>query len=260
MIYSIASHQRDLCNYGSYGLLLVSGRGQMSTFKRVKYHISPTRLLFLTSISLMGLRAAPIVNMQLLNSPGEPNVYDFLVNSTPTQLLCDDAFHGVVTTPYQATEYTLSDLSGTLLGRNGDPNALLDYERIAMLDMMALADPSNSTLVGNVVEANWSITQNRAGRNAGATALVNLVDSEDPANFDLSGFVIFASETAQEQTGFVMSPEPGSWLLVGASIGLLMLLRRTLRRLKSSPVPTISQKTAPCIADLQWRQTKPSAL
>jgi hypothetical protein len=148
-------------------------------------------------------------------------------------LLCDDAIHSIVTTPYQATEHTLTDLSGTLLARNGDTNALLDYEHIAMLDLMALADPTNTILIGNVEEAIWSITQDRQSRDPDAASLLGEVDSEDPANFNLSGFAIFATPDTQEQTGFTgaivnhpsSAPEPSSWLLAAGGIGLLLLCR-----------------------------------
>jgi hypothetical protein len=178
-------------------------------------------LLLLPVLLAHAAAASTIVNMQLLNSPGEPEIYNFDVNGSQVQLFCDDAFHGIVTTPYQATETTLSDLSGTLLERNGDPQALADYEDIAILELQALADPS---LVRDVVIANWSITAGRQARDTGAAALISWVQTQNPANYDLSGFVIFTSNTVQEQTGFV--PEPVTWLLAGTSLSLLALVRR----------------------------------
>jgi len=192
-------------------------------------------LLGLFGLPFTVLQATPIVTMQLLNSPGEPDIYDFMVDGSPMQLLCDDALHSIVTTPYQATEQTLSNLSGTLLARSGDTNALLDYEHIAMLDLMALADPTDTALIGNVEEAIWSITQDRQSRDPDAASLLSEVDSENPANFNLSGFVIFATPDSQEQTGFIgfvspgvspaASPEPSSWLLAAGGISLLLLGR-----------------------------------
>jgi hypothetical protein len=165
------------------------------------------------------------VTMQLLNSPGQPNTYQFLVDGTTIfNTFCDDAAHPISSIPYTATETDFSDLTGTLLDRQGDPNALLDYERIAILDLQALADPS---IVGDVVIASWAITQNRRTR-AGTVGAQNLIDwvwTQNPANYDLSGFVIFATTTDQEQTGFV--PEPSSWILCGtAVVCFLYLIRR----------------------------------
>jgi len=157
------------------------------------------------------------VNMQLLSSPGEPSFYQFLVNGKSTILtLCDDPSHQISNTPFVATETTLSDLTGTLLERNGDPNALLDYERIAILDLQAFANPS---IVGDVILAEWAITQGRPNRagSPGAQDLVNWVWTQNPANYNLSGFVIFTTPLDQEQTSFV--PEPESWLLLATVVG-----------------------------------------
>lgn len=162
-----------------------------------------------------------------MNSPGEPDIYDFLVDGSPVQLLCDDAIHGIITTPYQATEHTLSNLTGTLLQRNGDPNSLLDYQHIAMLDLIALQNPTDIPLIATVEDAIWSITQDRQVGGADAASLLAEVDSENPANVDMSGFVIFATPDGQEQTGFVqvhpVVPEPASWILAAIALTLLLL-------------------------------------
>ena len=194
-------------------------------------------VLAASSVSLTSLHATQFVSMQLMNSPGEPDIYDFLVDGSPVQLLCDDAIHGIVTTPYQATENTLSNLTGTLLQRNGDPNSLLDYEHIAMLDLIALRNPTDISLIGTVEDAIWSITQDRQVGGAEAAALLAEVDSENPANFDMSGFVIFATQDGQEQTGFVqvhpVVPEPATWILAAVALTLLGL------RMKTSSIPRL---------------------
>jgi hypothetical protein len=180
--------------------------------------------------------ADPIVTMQLQNSPGEPNIYQFLVNGSETvSTLCDDALHSVTTNAYQATESTLNNLSGTLLQRNGDPQALLDYEDIAILDLQAFANPTDITLIRNVVLAEWSITQGRTLRDPGAEAELSWVATQDPANYNLQNFVIFSTPNNQEQTGFPGGgpgggpvPEPGAWMLSGA--GLLICAIPRVRR------------------------------
>lgn len=198
--------------------------------------------MFLREIAVLSLVAgvsagAPIVNMQLLNSPGQPDIYDFLVNGTTViQTLCDDATHSIITTPYQATENSLADLSGTLLNRDGNPNALMDYEEIAMLDLRALSDP---TLVRDVTIAEWAITQGRDARDPGAAAMLSWVSTQDPTNFDLSNFVIFSTPMYQEQTGFTGGggggpggspiPEPRTFVLTGLAI-LLLFHRRLFAR------------------------------
>ena len=194
--------------------------------------------MFLREITVLSLFAgvsagAPIVNMQLLNSPGQPAIYDFLVDrTTVVQTLCDDATHSIITDPYQATENTLADLSGTLLSRNGNPEALADYETIAMLDLRALSDPA---LIRDVTIAEWAITQGRDARDPGAAALLTWASTQDPANYDLSNFVIFSTPVYQEQTGFTGGgggsgggsvPEPRTSLLAGLAI--LLLTRRRL--------------------------------
>jgi hypothetical protein len=176
--------------------------------------------------------AAPIVTMQLVGLPGQPAIYTFLVDGVLLQTLCDDAQHSIGIVPYQATENTLSDLTGTLLDRNDDPNELFDYETIAILDLRALSDP---TLIPEVEDDEWAITQNRTGRlDTADAALLSWAQSQNLANYDLSDFVIFATPDHQEQTGFIPpveqqssnTPELATGLLTVSGLGLLLLLRK----------------------------------
>jgi hypothetical protein len=161
--------------------------------------------------------------MQLQGLPGQPAIYDFLVNGVLFQTLCDDPTPDIGTVPYEATENTLSDLSGTVLNRSGDLNELSDYETIAILDLQALSNPS---LIPEVEEAEWSITTGRTDRDSGSAGLLSWAQAQDPADYDLSGFVIFASTEYQEQTGFLPTPELASGLITASGLCLLLLLRK----------------------------------
>lgn len=193
------------------------------------------RVFVIAALSVGVVSADGVVGMQLMSSPGQPSIYDFLVNGSPLQLLCDDALHSIDNIPYTAMEDTLSDLGGTLLYRNGDPQALWDYEEIAMLDLRVLADPS---LIRDVITAIWSITSGREARDPGAAAMIDWVTTQNPATYDLTGFRIFASPDHQEQIGFVDSsvgpsaPEPAPWQILGTGMVLLFLLRPHRLKLK----------------------------
>lgn len=170
--------------------------------------------------------ASTIVFMQLVSPPGEPNIYTFLVDGTPYQLLCDDAQTAIGEAPYQATENTLSDLTGTLLQRDGDPNAYQDYQTIAILDLYALAnsDPSD---IETAEEAIWAITQDRAPREPDAQTLLTWAESQNTSSYNFTNFVIFSTPDYQEQTGWVppveaeSTPEPPAWLMAIAGLSLL---------------------------------------
>ena len=156
-----------------------------------------------------------------------PGFFEFSVNGTDRTLLCDQLLPNVTSEPYVANVATLTDLSGTTLVVEGDPNALRKYEEVAILDLIAYQDPSQAA---DVVRANRIIVDGSGDATANALALLNFAESADPSHYNLSGFQIFVSQRipTQEMTGFP-APEPGTLALIGS--GLLLLVRCTrLRR------------------------------
>jgi len=145
----------------------------------------------------------------------EPGFSEFRVDGVLQLLLCDNFDLNVPTFPYLATVNTLQDLEGTLLQRNGDPQALQKYLWIAILDLGAYADPSKAP---DTVSAIRAIAKGTLYLRPGAQELLDWVKTQNANNYNLSGFRIYANPDFQEQTGFVPVPEPGGWrfsLLIG---------------------------------------------
>ena len=179
------------------------------------------------------------ITVQMLNIPvdfpQEPNFFFFDIDGQIWKLLCDQFQPNVTSLQYTAKVATLNDLSGTALDRLNDPNALTKYQWVAILDLMAYEDPSKAT---DVTWANRFIIDGSGPLPGQAGALVAFVQTQNAANYDLSGFRIFYGVTpdgrfleTQEQTGF--APEPGTFLLVISALGGFALLRRHRTRSKT---------------------------
>jgi hypothetical protein len=111
----------------------------------------------------------------------------------------------------------------------GDPQELLKYEMVAILDLQAFAD---STLAPDVVRANRIIVDGSGPHTPGADTLLAFVQSQDPANYpQLSRFIIYSNPISQEVTGFSNGPEPGTCVLIGAG---LLAVGFSRRRVKAS--------------------------
>jgi hypothetical protein len=179
------------------------------------------------------LMGCPAWSSQVYNffflSGTNPGFFTFDVNGVSQRLLCDEIFPNVTTLPYQAIGYSLSELaSAPTLALFGDPNELLKYEKVAILDLQAYLDP---TLAGDVVRANRIIVDGSGPHTPGADTLLAFVDTQDPANYpQLGKFLIFSNSTTQEITGFLAdAPEPGNLGLV-AAVFLAIVFQRRLAR------------------------------
>src|SRR3954452_4971508 len=154
--------------------------------------------------------------MLLIGSQANLGFFTFNVNGTSQQLLCDQFLPNVTTLQYQAVGYSLTDFSGTVLGMQGDPQALQKYQQVAILDLQAYANPS---LAADVVRANRFIVDGSGPLTPGAQALLNFVQTQNPANYpQLASFLIFTNPITQEMTGFLDTggstggvPEPATW-------------------------------------------------
>lgn len=183
-----------------------------------------TTLAFVTFLLVSGSAWATTTSTLVFKQAITPvGFFLFSVDGVDRLLLCDQFFPNVTTEPYAATVATLADLSATQLGRNGDPLALVKYQQVAILDLRAYADP---TLAPDVVQAIRSIVDGQGVRSQVAIDLLKYAAAQNPANFDLSGFKIFASGTArnpgaQEQTGFFV-PEPSTFgfVFLGGLMGV----------------------------------------
>lgn len=180
--------------------------------------------------------AAPVATLQFLGPFTGPEGFEnFLVDGSNVQLLCDDIHHSVPDFAYQANVDTLTDLSDTLLA--GNPQVLLSYQHIAILDLRAIQDP---TLAPAVVQAIQAITDPFNQVSSQAAGLLSWVATQNPGQYDLAGFRVFANRTFQEQTGFVPPPsggaggspvpEPDSDITIFSGLAVLsVLLRKRLR-------------------------------
>lgn len=174
------------------------------------------RALLLT-VAASSMWAGQIANMQYITATGSPGFFIFEVDGDRRELVCDQFFPPVTTSPYQAIVATLDDLTGTALERNGDPMALMKYQQVGMLVTRAY-EPG---LIDFVVEASRFIVDG-GGPVSGTTAsLLAWVQTQNPADYDFSNFRIYANPDFQEQTGYLV-PEPSTWaLMVCGSLAFL---------------------------------------
>lgn len=119
-----------------------------------------------------------------------PGFFTFLVNGVSKRLLCDQFAPNVTSLIYISSVATLADLSNTQLAANGDPQALLKYQQVAILDLLAYNDPS---LAADVVRANRIIVDGQGQNLPHVQQLLDFVRAQNPANYDLSGFKIYTS-------------------------------------------------------------------
>ena len=203
-------------------------------------------LILLCSLLGGALWASQIQVSMFLISENNPGFFTFNINGTVENLLCDQFLPNATTERYTSSVATLNDLANTQLVRNGDPAALLKYEQVAILDLQAYSDP---TLAADVVRAARIIVDGNGPNTPGSQRLLDFVQSQNPAKFDLSGFMIFTSPLlangdplTQEMTGFPPAgggitgsqvPEPSSAVLlpIGSFIvfGFTMLCGRRRR-------------------------------
>ena len=172
-----------------------------------------------------------MLNIPVSSPQPEPNFFVFDIDGTIWDLLCDQISPNVTSLPYTAMVATLDDLTGTALNRIGDPDALKKYQMIAILDLLAYANPA---LAPDVTWANRFIVDGSGPLPGQAAALVAFVQTQNPANYDLSGFRIFygirrdgSFFDTQEQTGY--SPEPSTLILVLSSLAGFATLARARR-------------------------------
>lgn len=173
--------------------------------------------------------AATISNLQFISDFEGSGVFKFSVDGDVWDLLCHQFEPNATTIPYQANVSTLDDLTGTVLG----PQGLLRYQQIAILNILAIQDPS---LAKDVVVASRRIFANGQSALApGPQALYNFAIAADPDDYDLSRFRIFTGINilTQEIGGFdpdfnlnLETPEPAGFLLLGSGLAGLVILRR----------------------------------
>jgi hypothetical protein len=147
----------------------------------------------------------------------DPGFSTFSIDGVIQQLLCDQFFPNATTLTYSSKVATLADLANTQLFANGDPEALLKYEQVAILDLQAYADP---TLAADVVMAARVIVDGSGPIPPKTRQLLDFALAQDPANFDLTGFRLYTSpitmtgdRLTQEMTGFPI-PEPSFAVLL----------------------------------------------
>jgi hypothetical protein len=188
------------------------------------------RGLILASLLGQASWAATIVNMEFVSDAGGSGVFIFNVNGVPTQLFCDQFLPNATTLPYQANVATLADLTGSFLAVNNDPQALFKYQRVAILNLLALGD---MTLAVDVVRASRHIVDGVTPLTPSAQILHDFAMGANAANYDLSGFRIYTNLTTQEVTGFpggfdldLETPEPAAFLLIGSGLTAIAFVRR----------------------------------
>ncbi len=137
--------------------------------------------------------------MQFVSDAGGSGVFIFNVNGQLKRMFCTQFLPNATSSPYIANVFTLDNLTGTVLGMQGDPQALFKYQRVAILDLQALADPS---LAVAVVKANRRIVDGMGPLTPEAQALYDFALAANAANYDLSGFKIYTNPITQELSGF----------------------------------------------------------
>lgn len=141
---------------------------------------------------------AVTAQMQMVSNSGS-GVFVFSVNGQARKLFCTQFTPNATTSPYVANVATLANLAGSTLALQNDPQALHKYQMVAILDLMALADPS---IAVDVVRANRRIVDGVGPLTPAAQALYDFVLTANPANYDLTGFKIYTNAITQEVTGF----------------------------------------------------------
>lgn len=181
--------------------------------------------------SILGSSAwgATIAHLQFVSDTGGSGVFTFTVDGLLTQLFCDQFEPNATTLPYTANVATLADLTGSTLALQNDPQALQKYQWVAILDLIALADPAKAV---DAVRANRRIVDGMGPLTPGAQTLFNQVTAANPAAYNLTGFRIFTKAGTQEVTGFGSdfelnaTPEPGALVLFGSGLAAMAWLRQ----------------------------------
>jgi hypothetical protein len=177
------------------------------------------------------MSAATIAQMQFVSDYGGSGVFKFTVDGVLKDLYCDQWEPNAMTGPYLAAVSTLADLTETYLGIHDSTNALQKYQQIAILNLIARADPSSA--VAAVRAARHITDPDHTGLTPAAQALYDYALAQNPANFDLTGFRIYYREGTQEVTGFndgfnleIDTPEPSAFALFGSGIAAIAFFRR----------------------------------
>jgi len=190
--------------------------------------------------------------MSFVTAISSPGFFTFNVNGTIQELLCDQFAPNVTSQPYVAIGYTLADIAapGPIpnLALSSDPDRLHKYQEIAIIDLQAYANPSNSTLAGDAVRANRIIVDGSGPHTPGADQLLAFAASQNPANYpQLSSFIVFVGPVnvagisiTQEMTGFLGGgdtggggggvPEPSTAFLLGGGALAGLLAKKRLAR------------------------------
>ncbi len=150
---------------------------------------------------------AVTANMQFVSDAGGSGVFIFNVNGQLRHLFCTQFFPNATTLPYVANVATLANLAGSTLALQGDPQALFKYQRVAILDLLALADPS---IAPAAVRANRRIVDGVGGLTGGAQALYDFALAANAADYDLTGFRIYTYASVPSQSQEVTGFDPGS--------------------------------------------------
>lgn len=171
--------------------------------------------------------------MQFVSDAAGSGVFIFNVDGQLKQLFCNQFEPNATTLPYVANVATLADLTGSTLFLENDPNALFKYQRVAILDLLALADP---TIAVHAVKANRFIVDGDGALTPKAQELLDFALAANAANYDLSGFKIYTNPITQEVGGFddpyeedfpsTEAPEPGAFVLLGSGLMAAGILRR----------------------------------
>ena len=191
------------------------------------------QLLFCGVLLGSQVQAATIANMLFKSDSAGSGVFIFEVDGELKQLFCNQFYPNATTLPYQANVASLADLTGTTLFNLGDPDALFKYQRVAILDLMALLDPS---IAVNAVKANRHIVDGTGALPPGAQDLFDFVMAADASKYNLSGFRIYTNPITQEVGGYdggggvdipvEDTPEPAAFVLLGSGLLGIGIFRR----------------------------------
>ena len=172
-----------------------------------------------------------------------PGFTNFTIDGiTGRQLLCDQFFPNITTSPYNSQVYGLSDITLTsdvalIRAGNSVTEALQKYILVALLDRMAYA---NSSFAADVVLANRRVVDGSGPTTAQSDILLALAQAQSVSTTiaQLSDFRIYSSPLnlanlggtplTQEMTGIIAGnvPEPATGLLIGAGLASAALVKR----------------------------------